>query len=194
MAGLCISLSVLFLLRGAWQMVAAGSLAAALALLCLPPEMKAWAAAQGSLFNIMVMPQRPDMWRTALHMIQAHPWIGVGVNTFVLNYAHFKPAGDEVIAAYAHNQYLHRAAETGLIGLAALLWLLASTGLAWRRIMREADAWTVRIASGLGCGLISFLVMGLFESALQSSRANFGFWVGLGILQGWALRPPARSV
>ena len=153
-------------------------------LLLLPSPVRAWVTSQHSWFDALVLPERPQMWRTAMNMITAHPWIGVGTNTFVLNYLRYRPPGDTLQPAYAHNHFLHMAAEIGLIGLAAFGLVVLSALLAWRRHLRSPDERIRLLSTGMGCGLVSFLAVGLLESALYSSHTNLCLWVWLGALHG----------
>lgn len=65
--------------------------------------------------------QRLMIWSATVHSITQHPLLGVGVGNFpvVLNQQIFLARAGST----AHNIYLHVAAETGLIALAAWLWL-----------------------------------------------------------------------
>ncbi len=117
-------------------------------------------------------------------MIHAHPLVGVGVNTFILNYNRYKTADNPFAPAYAHNHYLHLTAEIGFLGLVAFIWLLASTIIVCRRALRHADPGMTALAAGIGCSLVAFLITGLLESSLFYSYTNIGFWIGVGLLQG----------
>jgi O-antigen ligase len=60
---------------------------------------------------------------TALQLIMAHPFLGVGAG----NYQFFDRTYAEVSAGgIAHNQFLTVAAETGILGFVLFLWLLVS--------------------------------------------------------------------
>ena len=66
---------------------------------------------------------RIDHWRVAAHEVTAHPWLGSGAGTFGEYW--FKDRPTRVIVHDAHNLYLETLAETGPIGLALLVLLLA---------------------------------------------------------------------
>jgi O-antigen ligase len=186
--GVAVSLAVFLLLRRAWRTLAVLGLLAGLGVLALPGQILEWSTTQASWIDMLAQPQRPQMWWTAMKMIEAHPILGVGINTFVLNYPRYKAPGDEVVSAYAHNQYLHLTAELGLIGLAAFGLLLFRTAQVWRWSLRSDEPRLRLVALGLGCGLIGFLTAGLLESALQSSHTNLSFWLWLGMLHALARR------
>ena len=183
-----LSFAVLLIMRRAWRSMGALVALGLVGLLCLPAPIREWVATQPSWFDALVQPLRKEIWQAALNMTAAHPFIGVGVNTFVLNYPRYKLPMDTVQAAYAHNHYLHMAAEIGLLGLAAFGFLLARAGGAWRRLLRHSTARLQWLLTGVGCGAVAFLAIGLLESALYSARTNAFFWVWLGVLFGMAER------
>lgn len=183
-----VGLVIFGLVRRAWKTLAAAAGLAVIALASLPAPLRAWAVAQGSWWGMLVQPERPQMWQTAIEMIRAHPLLGVGVNTFVLNFARYQLPPSVLNPAYAHNHYLHMWAEIGLLGVLAFGALMASLANAWRHLVRQADPWIRTISLGLGCGVIAFLTIGLLESALYSAHTNFHFWLFLGILHGLSMR------
>jgi len=188
--GITVALLVWCFVRRAWRTLAACCGVVVVGLVCLPAPLRHWAVNQGSWFNALVLPERPQIWQATINMITAHPIIGVGINTFVLNYSRYKSSTDVIHSAYAHNHYLHLTAELGLLGLAAFLWFLASTARVWWRLLASHDSWIQLMAAGLGCGAIAFLVIGLLESALYSSHTNLGFWLWVGLLHGFGARQP----
>ncbi|MBO0911398.1 MAG: O-antigen ligase family protein [Acidobacteria bacterium] len=67
---------------------------------------------------------------SALHLFASHPLLGVGAG----NYQFFDRSYEgEQAGGIAHNQFLTAAAETGIVGLALLLWLV----VAFHRIHRQ---------------------------------------------------------
>lgn len=80
---------------------------------------------------------RFDQYHVAWRMAKAHPWVGVGLHSYI----QASPAYDDTVAkvstafpAPVHNMYLLALSETGLVGLAGLAWLLLS-------IFRMARFW-----------------------------------------------------
>ncbi|GEM_PF-2114073 len=183
--GLAVGLVVFCLARRAWKTLGFLAVLALIGWMNLPAPIHEWVAAQPSWIYVLVQPLRLEIWQAALNMIRAHPVFGVGVNTFVLNYEHYKIASDTLQSAYAHNQYLHMAAELGLVGLGTFLFLLARTVGAWRRLLAHPDAEVRLIAVGLGCSLAAFCTQGLLESALYAPRV-VSVWLWIGVLFGMA--------
>ncbi|MBI4474264.1 MAG: O-antigen ligase family protein, partial [Acidobacteria bacterium] len=81
---------------------------------------------------------RPYIWQSALQMISAHPWLGVGPGQYGYVAGRFNFPTENGVARYmyypdvAHSEYLQRAAEIGIPGALLMggltlyiLWLLA---------------------------------------------------------------------
>jgi len=82
-----------------------------------------------------VLSGRVASWRTLLAWIEAHPWetiFGIGYKT--LPYTDY--LGAPVVA---DNMYLSLLVETGIAGLAALIWLNVSVLRAAGRATRSSD-------------------------------------------------------
>lgn len=148
----------------------------------LPKNIKEWAR-QVNYNPIIFMcnSDRISVYRNTLNMIQHHPLIGVGTNTFSKNYFSYKlpePRGAETADyMYAHNHFLQMAGEIGLIGLGIFLWLLFRLFKRCSHISRNLkDEYLAIISLSLiGC-IISFLVNGLTETSLYYSRVAIIFW------------------
>ena len=83
--------------------------------------------------------ERLAHWRAALRMARAQPLLGVGAGNFSARFREFT-SGERfrVSRGHAHNAYLQVAAQTGLLGLAAYLALLATAGFRLVRALRRA--------------------------------------------------------
>ena len=152
----------------------------------VPPAVKAWATTMPTLLEQLTQPDRLSYWQAAINMVSAHPFLGVGINTFVKAYPFYRVAGDPFaeIGPYAHNQYLHLAAELGWPGLAVFVVLVALVLLAVRRRLaaRAAAPYEAFVSAGLGAGLVGYLVDGLFESSLFYARGSITFWFLVGLI------------
>ncbi len=193
MVAIPLAMVLFFILRRAWKTLGLSIAGGVLGILCLPSSIKAWMMSQPNLLHALTQPDRLEAWQTALRMITAHPWFGIGANMFVRSYTLYKsPLNLDPRAFTAHNHYLQLTAETGLAGLAAFCFLLFCFFSLWRRLARHPRAWVKSSALGLGCGIVAFLAIGLLESALQSSRSNLFFWLWLGCF--CALKPESKSL
>ncbi len=94
----------------------------------LPEKITTWIHSQGNLVQLLFNDDRVWQWKAGINMIKAHPWIGVGVNTFTDQYKNYKIPEDLFDTYYASNSYIQMGAEIGLVALGALFvfifWLL----------------------------------------------------------------------
>lgn len=113
------------------------------------------------------------IWRDALALWRAHPLLGCGLGRFHLEFPAFAsealkarwPQG-RVVINFAHNEYLQTLAETGPLGLAALLSVPLA---AWARMRRDdaPEGRTERDAATTGA-------LALFAAAFVSPDLRFG--------------------
>lgn len=135
--------------------------------------------------------ERLTMWSTAWSMIQAHPFRGLGYNTFMANYDSFiKNYG--AWPAYAHNCYLQIAAETGIFGLLTFFLFLFLSGLfCWHTLCFSKRTTAVELEqrpllAGLVAGLFAFLVQSTFDTNFYALRQAVLFWTLAGLAVGLA--------
>jgi len=152
----------------------------------VPRNIKAWAREVNyNPLVFMLNADRISIYRNTMNMIDHHPFIGVGVNTFSKNYFQYKlyePEGAKTAPSmYAHNHFLQMAGEIGLAGLLVFLVFLAVMfGVCIRIYSRLNDDYLkVLSLSLMGC-MIAFLVNGLTETALYYSRVAMIFWYLIG--------------
>jgi len=108
---------------------------------------------------------RLEMWRVALRMIRAHPWVGVGPNNIEEVYDLYLPPGKTPEVGYHshfHNDFLQFGAERGLPCLASWLWLMAALGwYTWKlRARLHTQRWTADASLAVW---VAFLAEGCFE-------------------------------
>src|SRR5581483_8777938 len=65
-------------------------------------------------------------WQAGWYMFLDHPILGVGAGNYAAAYPDYFLPGWPDPLGHAHNYYLNTAAEMGVIGLAALLFLLGA--------------------------------------------------------------------
>ncbi len=125
---------------------------------------------------------RSIFWQDAIQIFKCNPFLGSGLNTYskVASRNHANRGG------YPHNCYLQMAAETGLAGVLAFLWILFAffrTTLKTTRIVSQSSIWRA-VLMGLLVGLTGFLIHSFFDTNLYSVQlANF-FWLILGVTMG----------
>jgi putative inorganic carbon (HCO3(-)) transporter len=70
--------------------------------------------------------ERLAHWEAAWRMLEDRPLLGVGVGNYVPTYPAYALPGWKDPLGHAHNYYLHVAAETGIVGLAVYVLLIAA--------------------------------------------------------------------
>jgi len=137
---------------------------------------------------------RVARWNMALERLNNRPLAGEGFGRF----------GGAVAArhipssAYVDNFYLKTAAESGLVGLAAYLWLMFSgVRCALNSYRRLTDPYLKGLAGGLIAGLLGVLLHNTVENIFEVPMMSTYFWLLLGVtaalphLEGQA-SPPAE--
>ena len=153
----------------------------------LPKSVKDWARQVNyNPLRFMCNDDRIAIYRNSFNMIRHNPILGVGANTYMKNYKIYKesPEYRNIVTAdylYAHNNFLHIAAEIGLIGLGVFIWLLYKLFRECINIYKQLDDYFLKMVSlTLSACLIAFLINGLTESSLYSSRVAMIFWYLIG--------------
>jgi O-antigen ligase len=142
-----------------------------------------------------VLTGRLDGWRAAVWMLEEHPWTGVGVGAYRTEFivaktallrqgVEFFPDQMNVVFANAHNEILEVAAETGLPGLAALLfglamWVRRIAG--WRRRERALDALTEAAVPARRADASTALAWAGLVGLGVLSLANFPFRIAIAL-------------
>jgi O-antigen ligase/cytochrome c-type biogenesis protein CcmH/NrfG len=155
---------------------------------------------------------RPPIWRGALHMIASSPLIGSGLGTFTYQYQQHRPPdyfNTNVLASitvpegfkhrrqptnltdHAHNEFLEIACETGILGLAIMLWLFGFVIVrGWRGSGEDnTDRW---IVLGAWCAMIAMLVHNQFDINLRRPPNQTLLWILMGLVIRFSPRPPPR--
>jgi len=154
----------------------------------LPKSVKDWAkAVDYNPIRFMCNDDRIAVYLNSLNMIKDHPIIGLGANTFMKNYKKYKesPEYRNIVTLdymYAHNNFLHMAAEIGLVGFGIFIFLLYKLFAGCRNIYKRLNVHFLKVVSlSLSACLIAFLINGLTESSLYYSRVAIIFWYMIGL-------------
>ncbi len=123
--------------------------------------------------------ERVMLWRRAVDVIKAHPFLGCGINTYNLSHSKFDTVKDSRVKGYyAHNGYLQLGAEIGIIGLGFFLIFLL---LFFAKILRKARDIPVPLYSDLSLGFLAgcfgFLALTFVDTVYQSFQTNTLFWM-----------------
>jgi O-antigen ligase len=147
--------------------------------------------------------ERVHMWEAGLRMLRDHPWTGVGLQDLHPLYERYKSPGAVEPAGHLHSVYVQVAATMGIVGLAALAFLIVglvrTASGAFRDYRRSptADAqFAAAISLGVTAALVGFLVSGLMEWNLGDEELVDLLYVLVGIAfaaASWARMRPART-
>lgn len=120
-------------------------------------EYQAWQPNQGKDTSTG---QRLDFYYNTLQIVQQHPLFGVGTGGFPAAFAKQVQGSEALLTKNPHNEYLMISAQTGVIGLALLLYLFYTQ---WR----YAPLLPTPFEQDAGRGLVlAYMVNCLFNSAL----------------------------
>jgi O-antigen ligase len=133
---------------------------------------------------------RPMIWKATLHMIAARPLMGHGLGTYVAEYPRYRlpeyflrPKSTNV-TDHAHNELLEVAAEQGLIGLAAMLWLWTTAVWCGVRACRQTEGPDRRLMWGLLGAMLVLMFHGLVDVDLRHLPNQSLLWLLMGLLAG----------
>lgn len=104
--------------------------------------------------------QRMDFYYYTLQMVQKQPLLGVGTGGFPAAFAQQVEGTETKRTKHPHNEYLMIASQTGLIGLALLLYLFYTL---WRTAPGQPAAFEQDAVRGL---VLAYLINALLNCAL----------------------------
>ncbi|MBF0385189.1 MAG: O-antigen ligase family protein [Candidatus Omnitrophica bacterium] len=110
-------------------------------------------------------------WKSALAIIKDKPVLGTGFNSYSLSAKNY----DIIWKGYPHNIYLHIAAETGLLGLAAFLAFLFSVFKIGRAAV--SDELFFFLQSGFLTGFIALAIHCFFDTGITSQQLDALLWI-----------------
>jgi len=125
--------------------------------------------------------ERLAHWQAGLEMFRHNLWTGVGFGCYEPAYADFALINWPVALGHAHNYYLNLAAETGLVGLAAYLFLWGAIFWQTWRATRRAHGLLRGLAVGL-LGAWTHLGVHNFLDNLYVNNVHLHIGVLLGLL------------
>lgn len=141
---------------------------------------------------------RNNLVRIALLMIADHPLTGLGINTATQHVIEYAAKADiKGWVFIVHNQFLLVAAETGLPGLLAFVWLILSGMRAARGATRARDPLVADTGAVVFWGLLA-LSWALMLDHVSGTKTYALLWVLIGAghgLRALAARqaPPTRA-
>lgn len=141
---------------------------------------------------------RVSSWGSSLEMVQKHPLLGTGLDTYYLVFpshrqlSYLYSSGKDITAGYAHNELLQAVTTTGVLGLAAYLWFWFAFFYVGRKKLRSSTRQEERIiiASILASGL-ALLIQNQFSFSVLTTSTYF--WLFAGILVGGTGEPRVKT-
>ena len=108
--------------------------------------------------------ERMAHWQSAIAMWTDHPWLGVGIGNYGVQYPNYALPLWPNPLGHAHNYYLNIGAEAGLAGLISYLILWgAALVQSWQAVRRTWN-WTWGIALGVLGVLVHLSVHNIFDN------------------------------
>ncbi|GAC1480750.1 MAG: hypothetical protein PVSMB9_05670 [Candidatus Dormibacteria bacterium] len=124
---------------------------------------------------------RFELWRVSLQMLEQHVLFGAGLAGFSQTIGPYWNPTHTDRFIYPHNIVLTFWSETGLLGLAAFAWILA-TGFvqSWRGWLRAAPEWRP-LELGVVLALVAVVVHGLVDVPYFKNDLSLEFWALMGL-------------
>lgn len=124
---------------------------------------------------------RKEYWRQAIEAVKERPILGSGPGTFSLDSTRLQNSALQS-SWFAHSIVLQFAAEVGLVGLVAFLWLIGVHFFYFfRLIFSSSDNQEIR---SVAWGVLLLFLYGLFDFVLDYHVTWLLFWAGIGLVSG----------
>jgi O-antigen ligase len=133
---------------------------------------------------------RLSLWRSSLNMLAHKPFFGGGLSGFKASILPYKDPAYHEDLIYPHNVLLNFWSETGLLGLAAFVWLMIQTVRTALRGL-ALGPWPRAMAIGLLGLAVAFGLHGLVDLPYFKNDQALAFWALVGVQLG-SLRPHPR--
>jgi len=128
--------------------------------------------------------ERINRWQAAIRMFNERPVFGWGPGTYQFEYAPFQRSKEKTIISTnlgdmgnAHSEYIGPMAESGLLGLLSVLFILVTMIYTGLKVYSKAlNAQSRLLALSATLGLITYFVHGLLNNFLNTDKASVPFW------------------
>jgi O-antigen ligase len=124
-------------------------------------------------------PSRLTFWSAAGQMLADHPLLGVGPDNYRWQFARYSGLAENNLGIHAHDQYVEALADTGILGLAALGWLLVSVVRVATNGLAQPTHWPWRAA--LLASLSAWLLHAVLDDFERFWPASVAFWLIVGL-------------
>jgi putative inorganic carbon (HCO3(-)) transporter len=128
--------------------------------------------------------ERLNRWSCALRMWHDKPFFGYGPGTYQFEYGRYQRyyektqiSTDFGTRGNAHSEYLGPLAETGVLGLLSILFVIGTTLYTGIRVYFTSKKRSIRIFSlAVLVGLVSYYFHGLLNNFLDTDKISVLFW------------------
>ena len=153
----------------------AGIGAGAAAFLLLPQVRARFASA----FDVRGNADRVFVWSRAAEIIRDHPLLGIGFGNYPRVCGAYYDRVDPAfyMRTWAHNTELSLLAETGPLGVAALLWLGIAAAVSLARRIRSGDG----LALGGAASAAALAVIAQAHDVFYDTKVMYALWLALGV-------------
>jgi len=130
-------------------------------------------------FDVGSNADRVFIWSRAVEIVRDHPVLGIGFGNYPRVCGQYYDRVDPSfpMRTWAHNTELSLLAETGPLGLLALLWTAAAAASAlWRRV-RDGDA----LALGGAAAAVALAVIAQVHDVVYDTKVMYALWLALAV-------------
>ena len=128
--------------------------------------------------------ERINRWQAALRMFSEKPVLGWGPGTYQFEYAPFQQRNEKTVISTnfgnrgnAHSEYIGPLAESGVLGLLSMLFLVVTVVYTGLKVYKKAASHQTRLmALSATLGLLTYFVHGLMNNFLNTDKASVPFW------------------
>jgi len=123
-------------------------------------------------------------WNCAIRMFKEKPVFGWGPGTYMFQYAPFQFMQERTIISTnfgeggnAHSEYLGPLAETGLVGMLSVIFIMIATILTAAKVyLRSKDKEIRMLSISLILGLSTYYLHGFLNNFLDTDKLSVPFW------------------
>jgi hypothetical protein len=139
-------------------------------------------------------PGRPVLWKAALRLFAAHPFLGVGPDNYRLLYGPAAGLKDADTRVHSNNMYIEVLVGAGLLGALPFIWLLWRLAAATSRAVRipTSDRWSPAVL-GVGAAVIAIALHGAVDCFTGFTPTYVTIALTLGLVVAGAARAEAAN-
>ena len=126
------------------------------------------------------------LWQHTFERIRERPWTGFGFGKSILREELRSELGDPLLA-HAHNLFVSQWLQTGAIGVATLVALLATLAWCYGQFLRAPDD-TLAVIGMVGLTLLASFVVKNLTDDFMTRPTSKEFWALNALLVGWGAR------